>query len=448
MRRACKGAELAALLVLFTAALDLRGQTNFSVPSMPIMPDVPNGAGPPKKYMEHFPEKASLEPAFSILVSPMGFSIPGTSYLLRRQQLVSLDFLDENRLLFSFHVASGLRERDSDEDQERRQRIHAVVVDIATGKAGIEADWSMPDRRRYLWILNDGHFLLRTADGLDEGDAELKTKEYLHWPGRLMWIEMDPEQKFLVANSVEASTGIQAAGAAVSVPVEKQVTGVKTGDKKEVLTIRTVRRDTREVVKTTKTAWTSQTSDWPINSKGYVETVHDKGPRWVMKYQPHVGDKGWAVVNPNSVCVPQGAFVTDSEMLVSRCDPQDGWKLTAANVTALKTLWETNIGSNTMWPLLMTSRDGLRAARETLVLKRSAEKYTSGVQIEDVQGQMVRVFDTATGKAVMEAPIRPIYDGGGNVAVSPSGKRVAVLNGNAIQVYELPAPTTSTGLHK
>jgi hypothetical protein len=83
-----------------------------------------------------------------------------------------------------------------------------------------------------------------------------------------------------------------------------------------------------------------------------------------------------------------------------------------------------------------------------LALKRSAEKYKTGVRIEDVQGQMVRVFDSATGKVVMETPIRPIYDGGGNVAVSPSGKRVAILNGDAIQVYELPAPRVILSLQK
>ena len=447
MERVCKGAGIAALLVMFTAAGQLRSQANFSVPSLPMIPDAPRGNGPPKKYMEHFPDKASLEPSFSIPVTPMGFSIPGTSYLLRRQQLVSLDFLDENTLLFSFHVASGLREREGDGDRESRQRIHAVVINVATGKAGAEADWAMPDRRRYLWVLNDGHFLLRTADGLERGDAELKTKEYMHWPGRLMWIAMDPQQKYLIANSIETENGDLPANADGRVTAAKLVSESNPTDKKEVLTIRTVRRDTGEVVKTTKAAWTSQTSDWPINSEGYVETVHDKGPHWVMKYQPHNGSKGWAVAEANSVCVPQGEFVTDSELLVTRCDPQDGWKLTAAS-TGLKTLWETHIGSNTMWPLLVTSRDGSRTARETLVLRRSAEKYTTGVRIEDVQGQMVRVYDTANGKAVMEAPIKPIYDGGGNVAVSPSGRRVAILNGDAIQVYDLPAPATSTGLHK
>jgi hypothetical protein len=446
MRRVCIESGVAALLLLMAAG-ELRGQTNFSVPSMPVIPSVPNGAGPPKKYMERFPDKANLEPAFSVPVSPLGFAIPGNSYLLRQQQLVSLDFIDEDRLLFSFHVASGLRERDGEGEQESRQRIHAVVVDVATGKAGAEADWAMPDRRRYLWMLNDGHFLLRTADGLEEGDAELKTKEYLRWPGRLMWIEMDPERKYLIANSLEAEGGEKAAGSTGTGAAEKLVEGAKPAEKKDVLTIRTVRRDTGEVVRTSTAPWTSQTSDWPMNSEGYVELVHAKGAHWVFKFMPYGAPKGWDLVETDSVCVPQHSFVNDTELLVSGCDPQDGWKLKAWT-TIGKPMWETKLGSNTMWPLLMTARDGSRAAREMLVLKRSAEKYKTGVRIEDVQGQMVRVFEASNGKVLFEAPIKTIYDGGGNVALSPSGKRVAILNGDAIQVYELPAPRVKLSLQK
>ncbi|WP_162601427.1 hypothetical protein [Occallatibacter savannae] len=446
MRRVCVGAGLAALL-LAAGAGESYGQTNFSVPSMPMIPDAPHGAGPPKKYMEHFPEQPSVQPAYSIPVSPLGFSIPGTSYLLRQQQLVSLDFLDEDRLLFSFHVASGLRERNAETDQEAAQRIHAVVVDVATGKAGAEADWAMPDRRRYLWMLNDGHFLLRTADGLEEGDAELKTKAYMHWPGRLMWIQMDPLQKYLTANSVEPGSEEKAEEAAKT-QGEKPLESAKPAEKKDVLTIRTVKRDTGEVVKTTQAPWTAQTSDFPMNSEGYFMNMRDSGAVWVIRYQAFDDSKGWNVVDTKSVCVPKSAFVTETELLVSRCDPQDGWKLAALNTTSKKNEWEAHIGSNTMWPLLTAARNGSRAARETLVLRRSAEKYTTGVKIEDVQGQMVRVYDTATGKVAMEAPIKPVYDGGGNVAVSPSGERVAILNGDAIQVYELAAPMVTAGARK
>jgi ABC-type branched-subunit amino acid transport system substrate-binding protein len=49
------------------------------------------------------------------------------------------------------------------------------------------------------------------------------------------------------------------------------------------------------------------------------------------------------------------------------------------------------------------------------------------------------VFNAATGEVAFEAPASPVYDAGGNVAISPSGTRVAVLNAGVIQVFELPA---------
>jgi len=99
--------------------------------------------------------------------------------------------------------------------------------------------------------------------------------------------------------------------------------------------------------------------------------------------------------------------------------------------------------TNTMWPLLEMASDGSRIVRETLVLKRSAERYKRMLGTTDVAGQMIRVFDAADGKVRMEAPLTPILDGGGNVAISPSGQRVAILNAGAIQVFQLPAPTPS-----
>jgi len=45
---------------------------------------------------------------------------------------------------------------------------------------------------------------------------------------------------------------------------------------------------------------------------------------------------------------------------------------------------------------------------------------------------------------VLTTPASPVLDGGGNVAISPSGKREAVLNAGAIQVFELPPSTVAS----
>jgi hypothetical protein len=78
-----------------------------------------------------------------------------------------------------------------------------------------------------------------------------------------------------------------------------------------------------------------------------------------------------------------------------------------------------------------------------LLLNRSVDRYKRMIGARDFEGQMVKVLDAANGKIVLEAPLTPILDGGGNVAISPSGQRVAILSAGAIQVFQLPAPPPS-----
>src|ERR1700721_1864069 len=69
-----------------------------------------------RQVPDRLPEKSSLAPAFSIPVEPLGFSAPGPIYLGQRNSLASLDFFDENRLLFTFRVP-GLMHREAGSDE-------------------------------------------------------------------------------------------------------------------------------------------------------------------------------------------------------------------------------------------------------------------------------------------------------------------------------------------
>jgi hypothetical protein len=69
------------------------------------------------------------------------------------------------------------------------------------------------------------------------------------------------------------------------------------------------------------------------------------------------------------------------------------------------------------------------------------EDFAHPLDIQDIKGQLVEVYDSATGKLLLKAQANPVLDAGGNIAFSPSGRRVAILNAGAIQVYEVP--TTS-----
>ena len=406
----------------------------------PPIPPLPSGEGPLRKILDRYPENPSVPPAFTIPVGSLGFSVPGENYLLRHQSLVSLDFLDEDRILFTFRVPELMQRDGVDKSDDKKHEIQAVVLSLPTGKIESRATWTVPDRSRYLWMLNDGHFLLRVPDGLDEGDAALQTKPYLRPPGRLLWIEMDPGQQVMIVNSLEPVNALQEIG-----KTPAAITDAQKPSGQNVLVARTEKLATGELLHESRVLWTNQTSDWPMNSEGYLENLHDKGDQWLLKLNSFSGGSQ-ELTHLESTCPPTYNFVSDSELLLTTCNPDEGWKLRAMLTDGLS-LWEARTAMNVMMPLLVVAPNGSRVAREVLLLKRSADKYKHMIGVHDLQGQMVKVFNAADGKMVLESPLTPILDGGGNVAISPSGERVAILNAGSIEVFQLSAAPPVPGSH-
>lgn len=375
-------------------------------------------------------------PSIRIAVEPLGFSAPGALYLGQRNSLVSLDFIDENRLLFTFRVP-GLMHREPEDIQWGDERqIKALVLSLPDGAVTAEALWTLHDRKRYLWMLNDGHFLLRDRDRLSEGDASLQLKPLLNFPGPLLSLEMDPLQQFLVTNSREEASAVQKAGDVPSPATAKARISVdgKEPENAPNLVVRIIQRDSGKVMLVSRTRTLAHL---PINSDGYIESLRANGERWMLNLNYFTG--GTTVLgHVNSTCSPNFDFVAQKELLVTACNSAGGDKLEAMDTDG-RSLWEDNISSQAIWPRLITAANGTRLAWETLAVNHAVNAIDP-IDAEDIKGQPVRVMDSATGKTVLQIPASPTLDAGGNVALSASGRRVAVLNAGAIEVFDLPQP--------
>jgi hypothetical protein len=390
------------------------------------MPDAPAPTLVPQERAlpDQITEKPSQPPAFQIPVAQLGFSGPGAIYLGQRNSVVSLDFLDENRLLFTFRVP-GLVHRDTGEGEERQ--IRAVVLKLPEGTVEAEALWTVHDRQRYLWALTGGRFLLRDGNNLELGDTTLALKPFLRFPGPLLWLEMDPAQQFLVTNSREpTAAGSQATASGYG---QKQ-------DSESDLEVRVLRRDSGQVMLVSRAR---STVHLPINSDGYLESLRGMSNEWLLNLKYFSGGSR-ILGHVESSCSPLFDFLSQREVLVTTCTPLGTDKLVAMT-TEGRRLWDAETSDATMWPLVVRSPDGLRLAREALAVSHPV-RAGSTIDQSDIKGQLVEVLDAAGGKVVLETAASPILDAGGNVAISPSGRRVAVLKDGAIQVYELPAPTS------
>ena len=383
------------------------------------------------------PEHPASQPAaFTIPVEPLGFFAPGAIYQGQRESLVSLDFLDEDHLLFTFH-APGLIRRENNPAAADERQIRAVVLALPSGTVNAEGLWTLHDRGRYLWMLNDGHFLLRDQNKLQLGDSSLELKPSLVFQGPLLWLEMDPSQDLIAADSREVA-GASAQAGTVPSPSTASVTIASDEGKPDAqpnIVLRILRRATGQVM---LISHTRTTVHLPINSEGFVEALRGKAHEWVLDFNYFKGGNR-VIGRLDSICAPSVEFVSNPEVLVTTCNP-DGSRWMVAMSTDGKRFWNVAKPPTQIWPRLIMAPNGLRLARETLMVTHAVDTF-SPLSFEDVTGQLVEVYDAISGKVDLTAPASPILDGGGNVAISPSARRVAILDAGAIQVYELAAPS-------
>jgi hypothetical protein len=410
------------------------------LPGQGLHPDAASANAHPRPLKErlipeHFPPQPTLTPSLSIPVEPLGFSPPGAIYLGARNTLASLDFIGEDKLLFTFRVP-GLLHRDGSGGEGNERQIRAVVLSLPQGSVDAEAVWTVHDRMRYLWMLKDGHFLVRDRNTLLQGDASLNLKPFLQFPGPLLWLELDPTQQLLVTDSHEpvkpsAKPGEAPKPAPASASTDADQAAI---DSTPETVVRVMRRDSGKVMLASRVRTTIHL---PINADGYIEELRGQGWSWMLNLNYFQGGNQ-TLGTVDSRCDPTSDFLSGQELLVTACTPDGSDKLVAMT-TEGRSLWADQTPSIAIWPELKISPDGLRIARETLGVSRPINAY-SPIDSSDIKGQWVTVYDAATGDLALEAPLNPPLDSGGNVAISPSSRRVAVLNAGAIQVFELPPP--------
>ncbi len=385
----------------------------------------------------NYPTAPSIAPSYSIPVEPLGFSAPGPLYLGARNAMASLDFIDENHLLFTFRVP-GLIHRSfkSGENPESDVRqIRGLAINISTGAVESEALWTVHDRARYLWMLKDGHFLLRDKENLSEGASNLELKPLLQFPGRLLRIALDPSQQYIVSNSLEPAElpvrpGVvgSPATASASITTDEQETDSTVSN----FVVRILRRESGKVMLVSRTRTLVRL---PINSEGYLESLRGRDNDWVLNLNYFTG--GSHILGKiDSVCMPNNEFISEKLVLATGCDTNGDIKLVALTTDG-RILWDDLNPETSVWPVYFASANGLRIIQETLSVTHGVGPY-SPLSDDDIKGQLVRVLNAATGEIAFETPASPVLDIGGNAAISPSGRRVAVVNAGAIQIFDLP----------
>ena len=260
---------------------------------------------------------------------------------------------------------------------------------------------------------------------------------------------MDPEQRYMVTNSIEPAKAESKPGQ-VDSPSTAAATVEADGQNPSSPADKVVRILERSTGKVMLVSRVRSTVHLPINADGYLERLRGNGQTWLLNLTNFTG--GTRILGKiESSCSPVFDFISQSELLVTGCTTSGGTRLEALTTDGRR-LWDEVAAGTEVWPKNVMSPDGSRLAFETLVVTRPVNAYNP-LDFTDVKGQLVRIIDASDGNVALEATASPALDAGGNVALSPSGRRAAILIDGAIQVFglppapALPAPSTAPAAH-
>jgi hypothetical protein len=349
-------------------------------------------------------------------------------YLLSRTSSSSLDFIDNQHVLFTFRVA-GLMKRLADcRPDDEDQLIRALVIHLPDGKIERTAEWRMHDRDRYLWALGDGKFMVRQRDSLELTDASLELHPFLQSSSPLRLVKLSPDaQLVLVETDLEKHTDEEHQRLTAAAGEDALF-----GPREDVL-LTVLRIADRSVLLRARSL---SISDVPLISEGYIEALSAKGDHWMLRYRPFSGEPT-VIGNVESSCEPKEDPLNDKTTGVTICASRGADHVMEAISLDGKMLWTYRWDNHYIWPTKAASASGRRIAFSTLRVSRPLGTYDPFDETE-VQAQRVDVLDTETGQLELTQYATPALSAGQNYALSPEGDHFAVLRDNAIEIYDLP----------
>jgi len=378
-------------------------------------------------------EKELSKPAKEIDLSALGYK--GLSPLERftSKANVTVNFIDDDHVLLTFNPKKLITRLPECPPTHIDRIIHAVVLDIRNGTVTKDADWYVHDERRYLWPLSRGQFLLRRLNSLYRLDADLKETPLLRSTNDLLWTNVSPDGKQII----------------IETALDEQSEAKQPAQHKPVRPRVKIDFLDAESLSVKNTVLATGVFELEASSSGYADATHNMtGKMWLVRFGPSASERKY-LARLKTPCEPNFLFPTNDTLLIGRCTPKGtDYSVSVFTLTG-HPLWRQRWSQARHVPTLERSEDGSRIAVSTITGTAGPDSPDS--ESEDGPGwpdveQIIRVFETASGNTVLSTKAKSVVLKNQNYSLSPDGSRLAVLDGTALEVYDLaPMPAEERG---
>lgn len=389
-------------------------------------------------------------PPIRIPLDSLGFEPQSPQFLAAGSSMLTVNYVDNNHLLFTFGVHRLMERIPNDPPDDEDRTVEAVLVELPSGRVLARTDWRLHDNGQYLWSLGHGRFLLRTHDTLTTfapmanlaSGQPFRQRDFLTTNRRIGVVLLSPESDLMVVESVERTPPAPAAPASLFGPDPKPAPEPlgKPGDPYPVALsfYRLALPDKSDVVEATLAgiAHAAHFGDLAAMSAGHIAVVDEGRQEWGFDFHPFNG-KVKELAPLASTCEPTPRFVSRSEFVAFGCHTGDSPQVIGGFNLRGEEMWEQNLFGDYVATFMTFAPESGRFALGRVMGDASTSDREQGSDA-GLTGQNVIVYQMESGKQILHVDCSPVVRAGQNFALSPDGMDLAVVRENSVEVFPLP----------
>ncbi|MDE1176515.1 MAG: hypothetical protein PW789_07895 [Edaphobacter sp.] len=384
-----------------------------------------------------------------IPLEPTGFEASQSQFLLAGGSMMTVDFIDDQHLLLTYNVKRLLKRLPDCPPSDQDREVDAVVLQLPDGKPVARASWRFHDRGQYLWRLGHGRFLLRNRNelwtlspmiNLASGNA-FKQRPLIETKRRIAGLLVSPDADLMIVETLEAEKprGLEeATGASSSQQTDESKERAEMPVQINFFSV--IYGDADAVDLTPGEAARSRTPGRiPANSAGFLAMVDQGQQRWAFDFNTYDGKR--LELSPfDSTCKPSPILVSRGEFIAFGCHTSRTPQVIGGFNMRGEEMWEQNMTESYLAPTFSYAPAAGRFAFSRMITHSNLTSDDS-LSPEMIAGQNIIVYQTNTGAQLLHINATPVARAGQNFALSPDGMSLAVMRGDAIEVYPLPGLT-------
>lgn len=377
-----------------------------------------------------------------ISLESIGFEPPSKQMISAGASVFTLHYVDDSHMLVTFAVRRLLKRLPECPPADQDRTVAAVLIDSPSGHVLARAEWRVHDLGQYLWSLGNGHFLLRTQNHLvtfsplaGHSPAEaFRLRPALASARSIGAVLLSPTASLLTVETFDPSPndGSASGDRAPGGPRPVQINFYRVAETSP---------NSDEIRFTNAgTVRSARPTDLPVDASGFVDVVEERRPHWAFNFNTYAG-KVTELSPFESSCHPVPYLVSRSEFVSFGCHNGGARMVLGGFNLRGEEMWEQNFFEPYILPTFAFAPTAGRFALSR-VLVSGALPDVSAFAPDLLTGQNITVYQTESGRQLLNLQASPAQRSSQNYSLSPDGMSLAVLRDTAIEIHRLPALST------